>query len=182
VDDGSFVTRTYVFDDIVTALNSVEPYDWATFLRSRLDGHGPGAPLDGIARGGYKLVYTDTPTDYFKQSEAHRKSTNLLYSLGITVNSGGRLTEVLWEGPAYKAGLTVGTEIVAVNGTTFDPDRLKSAITEAQRNGAAIELLVRNDDHYRTVPMDYHDGLRYPRLERVDGTPARLDEIFSPRN
>ena len=74
MDDGSFVTRTYVFDDIVRALNSVQPYDWATFLRARLDGHGPGAPLDGITRGGYKLVYTDTPSDYFKLSEANRKS------------------------------------------------------------------------------------------------------------
>jgi predicted metalloprotease with PDZ domain len=182
VGDGSFVTRTYVFGDIVTALNSVEPYDWATFLRARLDGHGPGAPLDGITRGGYKLVYTDTPTDYFKLSEANRKRTNLMYSLGMTVNSEGRLTEVLWEGPAYKAGLTVGTEIIAVNGIEFDPDRLKSAITDAHKSGAAIELLIKNGDHYRTMHIDYHDGLRYPHLERVDGTPARLDEIFSPRN
>ena len=59
--NGSFVTDPYTFEDVVAALNSVAPYDWTSFLRTRLDGHGPGAPLDGIARGGYKLVYTDTP-------------------------------------------------------------------------------------------------------------------------
>jgi len=29
--------------------------------------------------------------------------------------------------------------------------------------------------------MDYHDGLRYPHLERVASVPARLDEIFAAR-
>jgi predicted metalloprotease with PDZ domain len=81
----SWTGSTYVFEDVVKALNTVQPYDWATFLRARLDGHGPGAPLDGIARGGYKLVYTDTPSDYFKDSETRRKVTDLTYSLGMTV-------------------------------------------------------------------------------------------------
>ena len=84
------------------ALNTVQPYDWATFLRARLDGHGPGAPLDGLTRGGYKLVYTETPSDYFKDSETRRKVTDLTYSLGMVIAAEGRLTDVLWEGPAYK--------------------------------------------------------------------------------
>lgn len=36
MDNGSFVTRTYDFDDLVAALNSVQPYDWAGFLRERV--------------------------------------------------------------------------------------------------------------------------------------------------
>jgi hypothetical protein len=40
---------------------------------------------------------------------------------------------------------------------------------------------VRNGDHYRTVRLDYHGGLRYPRLEREATAPARLDQIFTPR-
>ena len=182
MDNGSYVDNTYTFDDVVKALNSVEPYDWANFLRARLDGHGPGAPLDGITRGGYKLVYTDTPTDYFKGSEARRKVTDLTYSLGMVIGGEGRLTDVLWNGPAYKAGMTIGTQIVAVGGIAFDPDRLKAAITTAKNGGAAIELLVKNSDRYSTVQIDYHDGLRYPRLERDTSVPARLDDILTPRN
>ncbi|MGD0963297.1 MAG: peptidase M61 [Candidatus Acidiferrales bacterium] len=181
-NDGSFVTQTYVFEDIVGALGRVQPYDWAKFLRARLEGHDSRAPLDGIVRGGYKLVYRETPTDYFRDSEARRKLTDLTYSLGMTIAASGRLNDVLWEGPAYKAGLTVGTEIVAVDGTIFDADRLKSAIQNAQKTVAAIELLVKNGDHYRTVLIDYHDGLRYPRLERDESAPARLDQIFTKRN
>ena len=182
VNNGSYVPYTYTFEDVVNALKGIEPYEWAKFLRDRLDGHGPGAPLDGIARGGYKLVYTETPTDYFKGYETRRKVTDLTYSLGVVIGSEGRLTDVLWEGLGYKSGLTVGTQIIAVDGTTFDAGRIKDAIKNAQNNGPAIELLVKNDDRYRTVRIDYHDGLRYPRLERDTNVPARLDQILTPRN
>jgi hypothetical protein len=30
------------------------------------------------------------------------------------------------------------------------------------------------------LALDYHDGLRYPHLERVEGTPDRLDDILKP--
>ena len=182
VGDGSYIPSTYTFDDVVKALNGVQPYDWAKFLRARLDSHGPGAPLEGIARGGYKLVYTDTPSDYFKNSEARRKVSDLTYSLGMAIGREDRLSDVLWEGPAYKSGLTVGTQIIAVNGTAFEAERLKAAIEAAKKTGAAIEFLVKNGDRYRTVRIDYHEGLRYPHLERDGSTPARLDQILTPRN
>ncbi len=181
VDNGSYVPSTYVFDDVVKALNTVLPYDWATFLHTRLEGHGPGAPLDGVARGGYKLVYTDTPTDYFKESETRRKVTDLTYSLGMVVAAEGRVADVLWEGPAYKSGLTVGTQVIAVNGIAFEADRMRNAIKDAQKGSGAIEFLVKNGDRFRTVKIDYHDGLRYPRFERDGGATARLDEILTPR-
>ncbi|WP_447407714.1 hypothetical protein, partial [Clostridium perfringens] len=63
----------YSFDDVVAALNAVTPYDWAGFLRERLDGQTQGAPLDGVIRGGYRLVYTDTPSAYEKGLDAARK-------------------------------------------------------------------------------------------------------------
>jgi predicted metalloprotease with PDZ domain len=182
IENGSYVTSTYTFDDVVKALNGVEPYDWANFLRTRLDGHGSGAPLDGVARGGYKLVYTETPTDYFKSSEAGRMSTDLMYSLGFVIGREVRLADVLWDGPAYKAGLTIGTQVVAVNGIALHADRLKDAITKAKTTADPIELLVRNGDRYRTVRIDYHGGLRYPRFERDASVPARLDDILTPKN
>ena len=182
VNDGSFVPSTYVFEDVVKTLNTFQPYDWATFLRARLDGHGPGAPLDGITRGGYKLVYTDTPSSYFKDAEVRRKVTDLTYSLGMTIAAEGKLSDVLWEGPAYKIGLTVGTQIIAVNGIALDADQLKSAIKNANKTKAAIELLVKNGDRYRTVKIEYYDGLRYPHLEREGSAAASLDQILTPRN
>src|SRR6185436_16232184 len=180
VADGSYVPVTYTFEDVVSTLNAVQPYDWATFLRARLDGHGPHAPLEGVPRGGYKLVYTEQPTQYFRESEARRRVTDLMFSLGMVVGREGRVSEVLWDSAAFKNGLVIGSEIVNVGGVAFDGERLRSAVTAA-KNGAPIELLVRDGERYRTVRIDYRDGLRYPRFERDNAAPARLDQIFSPR-
>jgi predicted metalloprotease with PDZ domain len=181
IGDGSDVPATYTFEDVAQALNRVQPYDWPGFLRTRLESHGPGAPLDGVARGGYKLVYAETPSGYFKDSDERRQVTDLTYSIGAVIGRTGQLTDVLWEGPAFKIGLTVGTQIIAVDGRAFEPGRLESAIKDARTSGAAIELLVKNGDRYRTVRIDYRDGLRYPRLERDAAMPARLDQIFTAR-
>jgi predicted metalloprotease with PDZ domain len=176
----SYVPVTYSFEDIVQALNAVQPYDWASFLRARLESHGP-APLDGLARGGYKLTYTDTPTEYFRNSELRRRVSDLMFSLGFVVSDDGRLSEVLWDGPAFRNSLTLGTQIVSVNGAAYSGDRLKDAIRDAQKSGTPIELNVRNGDRYRNVTFNYRDGLRYPRLERDTSKPARLDQILAPR-
>ena len=180
IDDGSYFPATYTFEDVVTSLNRVLAYDWNKFLRDHLEGHASGAPLDGITRGGYKLVYTDKPSEYFKASEDRRKITDLTYSLGMVVGTEGRLTDVLWEGPAFQKGLTVGTQIVAVDGTTYRDDRLKDVIRNAAHNRTPIELLTKNGDRYRTVSLDYYEGLRYPHLEKTQES-ATLDQILSPR-
>jgi len=181
VDNGSFVTHPYTFEDVVAGLNAVVPNDWADFLHQRLDGHGPGAPLDGVARGGYKLIYTDTPTDYFKSNETARKNTNLMFGIGFVVDKDAMLTEVQWDGPAFKAGLTDDVTIVAIDGQAYDADFLKETIKAAKTGAEPIELLVKDKDEYRTVRIDYHDGLRYPRFERVTGTAARLDDILAAK-
>jgi len=181
VDNGKYVPVTYTFDDVAKALNAVEPYDWAKFLRDRLNGHGPGAPLDGVTRGGYKLVYTDTPTDYAKASETRRKVADLTYSLGFVIAAEGRVADVQWQGPAYKLGLTVGNQVIAVNGVAYDPDRLRDAVRDTKNASDPVEIIVKDGDRYRTVRFDYHSGLRYPHFERDESVPARLDDILMPR-
>jgi predicted metalloprotease with PDZ domain len=89
---------------------------------------------------------------------------------------------VLWEGLAFKAGLTVGTELIAVNGVTYSADRIKDTIKAVKMTSEPIELIVKNGERFRTIRIDYHDGLRYPRLERNMAMPARLDDILAARN
>jgi len=180
IDNGSYVVRTYTFDDVVAGLNAVMPYDWATYLRTRLTTNAPGAPLDGLARGGYRLVYTDKPTAFFKSAEGRLKGVNLSFGPGFGVGREGALSGVIWDSAAFKAGLTNGTKLIAVNGTAYDGDRLKDAVA-ATAKGVPLELTVRDGDRVRTVKLDYTGGLRYPRLERIAGTPDRLGEIFAPR-
>ena len=128
------------------------------------------------------MVYRDKPTEYFKAYETRLKVTHLSFSLGLIVGANGLLSDVSWDGPAFKAGLTQGVTLVAVNSETYDADKLKEAIKAAAKPGAApIELLIKDGERYRTVQIDYHAGLRYPQLERVAKTPARLDDILTAR-
>lgn len=180
VDDGVHVAKHYTFDDVVAALNAVQPYDWAQFLRSRVDGHGPGAPLDGLARSGWKLVYTDQQTPFLKAQEEQSKSANFQYSLGFSVGAEGKLEAFQWEGVGFKAGMSGGSTLLAVNGRAYKPELLRAAVSAAKEGKEPIQLLVKKGALYQTYALDYHGGLKYPRLERVKGAPDRLEAILRP--
>jgi predicted metalloprotease with PDZ domain len=179
VNDGDWGQLTYRFEDVVATLNKVQPYDWATFLRKHLD-DAPTDALAGITRGGYRLVYGEEPTALAKQQETTAKTTGLTYSIGATFDATGRITAVLWDSPVFKAGLTSGVAVLAVNGVAFDSDKLKAAV-KASKDGGPIEFLYRQGDAFKTVKLDYHGGLRYARLEHIDGAPDLLSDILAPR-
>jgi predicted metalloprotease with PDZ domain len=182
IDDGSFTTVAYTFDDVVKALNTVEPYDWAAFLHARLDSIGKPAPLDGLRRGGYKLVFSDTPSELLKEHEDHSKRVNLLFSIGVEIDDkDGTVLEVLWDSAAFKAKVTESSVILAINGAAYNADVLKDAIRSAKTTKLPIELIVKSGDRYRVLALDYHEGLRYPHLEREASAPARLDDILAAR-
>ena len=183
VQDGEWDPAPYTFDDIVRTLNAVQPNDWATFLRTRLDAVGADAPmpLDGIERGGYRLVFREQPNAYQQALFAEYQRNDFQYSLGIGTNNANRITAVRWGSPAFEAGLTSGWEIVAVNGRTASAAVIAEAITASKGNTTPIEMMVKKGDRFRTIRFDYHDGLRYPHLERIEGTPDRIGDILAPR-
>ncbi|CDG38575.1 MULTISPECIES: M61 family metallopeptidase [Asaia] len=182
-NNGSIIVSTYTFDDIVLTLNKVVPYDWAKFLHERISTVQKRAPLGGLEAGGYKLVFTDKENAFEAQAGKNRHRLSLRFSLGVIISAkNGKLGTVAWDSPAYKAGLAIHDEIVAVNGDTFSPEGLIDAIKAAKTDKAPITLLVKSGEHYRTVAIPYHDGLRYPHLERLDNTPDRLTTLYSPRH
>ncbi|MEW6704667.1 MAG: peptidase M61 [Pseudomonadota bacterium] len=181
VHDGRVEPLTYTFDDIVKTLASVWPHDWARFLRERLDGH-ERAPLDGLARSGWKLVYTDKQSDNAKAEDEEDKEVDFHYSIGLTIDTEEDvLKNVRWNSPAFHAGLAPGAKLLAVNGVAYKPERLAQAITLAKTGSEPVELLVRDGEHFRSVRIDYRGGLRYPKLERIEGAPDRLSAILAPR-
>jgi predicted metalloprotease with PDZ domain len=151
---------------------------WDKFLRARLDDVGKPARLDGIRRGGYKLIYTDEQGDYQKTTEVDRGFTDFIFSVGVRVDNNGVIKNVRWGGPAFNAGLAEGFQIIAVNGLAYTADVLKEAITSAKGTNAPIELIAKNGSRFRIVQIDYHNGLRYPHLERDISQPACLDDIL----
>lgn len=178
--NGEWAVNTYTFEDVVKTLNDIQPFDWASYLRERLDGHGP--LIGGIESHGWKLVYNDKPSPVVKAAEARFGGANLVYSLGVTLGKGGDIMDVLWDGPAFKAGLSPGMKIVAVDGKEFSSDAVKDAVTAASKDKSKpVELLVKNFDQYQTLRIDYHDGLKYPHLERIEGKPDQLSDLLKAR-
>lgn len=186
VDNGSFVTVTYNFHDIAEALNKVQPYDWAGFLRTRVYDLHPQVPVDGFTQGGYKLVYNDTAPAWQKASTSSRYGMSYATSIGFSVMKNGTIGDVQWDSPAFQAGLTPGMQIVAADGHAWGSDTarggdvVKDAILAGEKDTEPIRFVVKKNGEVSSVSVDYHGGLRYPHLERIPGTPDRLDEILAP--
>lgn len=172
--------KTYTFDDIVNGLNQVLPYDWRKFLRDRLDTYGPGAPLGGITNGGWKLVYTDKPSDYTKAVAKTRKFVDARFSVGLSLDEKGGIHDVIYGSPAWNAGIAPGSTLVAVNGRKFDPEIFMDALKAGKATNAKLELLVSNSDFYQVHDINYHGGERYAHLVRDESKPDLLDEIIKP--
>ena len=179
IDDGSYVTVTYTFEDLVKALNTVQPYDWAGFLRERVYDINPHVPENGFTQGGYRLVYNDTQPEWLKHADKTR-GTSFATSLGFAVDGEGKIDSVWWDSLAFKAGVTPDMHLEAVNDEKYSADKLRDAILAAEKGTQPIKLLLKRGDEYSTVNLDYHGGMRYPHLERVENTSDRLDAVLAP--
>jgi len=181
--NGDWGVITYEFADVVQTLNSVFPYDWARFLKTRIQTPGQPSPLGGIERGGYKLAWKEEPNPYDKARMAAGKFISLNHSLGLAIDKDGKITGSRWDGPGFRAGIVTGMQIIAVGAKAYDEDTIKAAVTAAKGTTSPIELLVKRDDRYRTIQLPYYDGLRWPWLERAapGKAPTGFDLLLAPR-
>ena len=192
VNNGSYVTDTYTLDDLVQALNKVQPYDWAGFFQTRVYEVAPSVPENGILQGGYRLVYNDVEPEWMKHMDTSR-GTSFGQSLGLAVkgrgaaasdegsgSGDGAITQVWWDSPAFKAGIAPGMQLVGVDDQAFSIATLRDAILKAERSNTPIRLLMKREKELVTVSIDYHGGMRYAHLERVESKPDLLDEVLAP--
>ncbi len=173
--------KTYTFEDVVATLNSVAPYDWAGFLRARLDGVTTKTPNEAVEKSGWKLVYNEQPNTMLEIQEELARHASFSLTAGFSASDEGTVSDVIHGGPAYNAGIGPGMKIVAVNGTQFSPEAMRDAIVAAKNTTAPIQLIVANGAQFRTFSVDYHEGLRYPHIVRDEGRPDYLGEITQPR-
>jgi predicted metalloprotease with PDZ domain len=170
----------YTFDDVVSALNEVAPYDWAKLLRERVGATSTHAPLGGIERAGWRLVYNDKPNLSNLAIEKLAKFADFTYSLGFTVGEDGKFDDVIVGSPAYRAGLGPGMKLIAVNGRQWSPPTLHAALKAAQGSDQPIDLLVENAQFFKTYSVSYHDGEKNPHLERASDQLDILGDILKP--
>lgn len=172
-------TSTYTFEDVCTTLNGLAANDWKSFLQAHLVTHDTDAVMAGLKRAGWKLTYTSVPTETFLQDQAESGVADLSYSIGLQARENGTVRAVVWNGPAFQAGLKPGSKITSVNGHPFSSATLLSAIAESEQS--PIHLSVQSGDGVRDVTVPYTGTLRYPRLERIPGTSDLLTPLLAPR-
>jgi predicted metalloprotease with PDZ domain len=171
---------TYDLHEVLRKLEALVPFEWEPYFRERLETRDAPAPLEGLTRGGYQLVFERSPCEFAKRADAALELSSFRFSLGLTVGTSGLVQDVVWESPAFEAGLTAGTQLLAVNGRSYSAEELEQALQRAE-SGASIELWVKRAARHRTVAIEYRGGPRHPRLVPIAGARRRLDEIFRAR-
>jgi predicted metalloprotease with PDZ domain len=172
--------KPYTLDDIVRTLNTIAPYEWNAFFDTRVNKPATShAPVGGVEAGGYRLVYRDRPSEMQNTGEQITRNTSVAYSIGLRLNREGAVTDVLPDKVAAKAGIAPGMQIKTVNGREYSGQVLRDAIHDSV-SGGPIEIVAMNGNASATYKLDYHDGEKYPVLER-NGQPALLDDILKSR-
>jgi len=175
------MVKPYTFDDIVSALNQIAPYDWRGFWTERLTNHGPGAPLGGVEGSGWKVVYDEITSEMLTGSASMNHTVPAALAFGLLLNEDGTISDLTEGLPAAKAGIGPGMKLVAVNGRRFSPEILRDAVKATKNGNAPLDLLVENTDYYKTYKIDYHGGEKYPHLVRDDSKPDLLSEILKAK-
>jgi predicted metalloprotease with PDZ domain len=166
--------KPYTFEQLVSTLNSIAPYDWATFLHTRLDSTSPDAPVGGIENGGWRVAFNNEPS----KLQGRRGDFGDLYSIGLQLGSDGAVNDAIVGSPAFEAGVSSGMKVLAVNNRLYTHDALEDAIKAGKDGSQPITLLVVVDDYIRTCSINYHGGERYPHLVRQDDKPDYLDDLI----
>jgi predicted metalloprotease with PDZ domain len=178
---GAPAVRPYDFEELMSALASVQPYDWRKFWDDRIRRAGAELPVAGLTQSGWKPELSAEPAVMHRAHEADDRDIDLRFSLGFYVNDDATLEDVIPGSPADAAGLTSGERLVAVNGRKWSKEELRDALAATARGATTTTLLLQKDDLYRSVDLHYSGGPREPHLMRVPGSVDLLTLIARPR-
>jgi len=100
--------------------------------------------------------------------------------VGLQLTGNGGIRDVRENSAAWKAALAPGMQIVAINGREFAPELWTETIKGAKGSTAPIHLLVKQGHWYQKMDLDYHEGVKYPHLERIAGIADMFSAIMQP--
>ncbi len=174
------IVVTYTREQVEALLNAVEPYDWHEFFERYVYRPAPHPPTDELERAGWRLAYTSSRNEFVTANDGDDNISGW-YAYGANLTTKGVVRDVRTNSAAWRAGLVPGMTILAVDGQEFSSSVLEYAVRRAQHASAPIALIVKQTGWYQTLSLDYHGGVRYPHLERIEGTPDMLASIAAPR-
>jgi predicted metalloprotease with PDZ domain len=181
MNDGDWGVLTYARADVVKALNDVMPYDWDGFLTARVDRTSPEVTKAGLELGGYRLTYGTEPNSVTKARETDRHIVDQSSGVGLVVKDDGAVDAVIWDSPAFRAGMTSGDQIVAVGGIEYSRARFLEGLGATSSAKTPLQLIVKQRRRFTTITLDYSGGIRYPRLQKTGEGETSLDRLLKPR-
>jgi predicted metalloprotease with PDZ domain len=165
--------RPYARQEVIEALNTVCPYDWAGFIQTRVVDVRPHLNDGWLEKAGWTLVYDDNPRLGMGRRDARLE---LLNGIGLSVGN-GEIEDVQEGSPADLARLAVGMKIVSVNGRKFSPETMRKEIKDAETSAQPLRLSVDDYGAAKEFTVDYHGGLRYPHLKPISGAPDLISPV-----
>jgi predicted metalloprotease with PDZ domain len=104
-----------------------------------------------------------------------------MFTVGLFLGSEDKIVDVLWDGPAFKAGLAPGMKLISVDGKLYNAKVLRDEIVHAQQSKKPVQVNVQHDGSVELHTIDYSGGLRYPHVVRVQGRTDYLSEILASK-
>ncbi len=175
--NGQPVAVGYTFDEVVQAMNKVQPFDWASFFKSRLESVGGKFPIGGIENSGWKLVFTDEPCAKARGSNAY----DFTYSIGLVLGGEANVSDVIFGSPAWEAGIGPGMKLLTVDKKRWSLPAWREALASAQANGGKIVFELETENGLKAVTVAYDGKERFPHLQADPSRFDMLDEILRPR-
>lgn len=169
--------KTYTFEQLMSALNAIAPFDWAKFFRTRLDSTAAEAPTGGLENGGWMVELNSQPV----KPMGRRGISGDAYTIGLQLGPDGTVSDAIVGGAAFEAGISAGMKVIGINGRVFTSDGLADAVKASANSAQPITFLVVVDDYIHSFTVNYHGGEKYPHLVRMEGQPDYLDELVKPR-
>jgi predicted metalloprotease with PDZ domain len=179
--DGAITVKPYTYQDLVSALNQVVPFDWNSLLQSDLQAIRPRPVSPGLEAAGWKVAYTDEPNSTAVDEEIVSQQVDLSTSIGLVLDQDGTIVDIVPDSAAGRAGLAPAAKVVGVNRRAYSSDLLRQAIVSAETTSQAIDLLTISSGYYADFAVDYHQGLRSPHLIQITGKPDLLTTILTRR-
>lgn len=167
-------------EEVVRTLSAQAKFNWDSVIQLRMYETQERFDPELAVQCGYRLEYSDKPSERTKRSERRWGNGSFYESLGFSCSSKGKVGTLIPDSPGDKAGINKGTEIIAVEGKKFSIKRLKDAVRNTVMTGK-VNLLISDGDQFKDLSIDYDGGLRYYTLTRIDGSPDRIAEIAAPR-
>ncbi|MBV8144774.1 MAG: M61 family metallopeptidase [Gammaproteobacteria bacterium] len=173
--------KPYDFEDVLSTLAAVQPYDWRRFWNERIQRAGAELPVTGLVQSGWKPELSAEPSVMHRAHEADDRDLDLRFSLGFYVEDDGTLVDIIPGSPADTAGLASLERLAAVDGRRWSKEELRDALTATLHGKTTVTLLLEKDNAYRSIDLHYDGGPREPRLVRVPGGPDLLSLITQSR-